>query len=467
MRRKDFQPGRRPGGGKRYLLPGGLWILVVVLNILAWKNKAFCDFYVIHIYPLWVNTYSRAMGIFSFSVGEMMVIAGAVLTVAAILLSAVYGAAWIFEKRQDTTQPIGGARADWKHKNRNGIRKFCKGYFVVYGWIFTGVAIVMTLNCFIPYHCSTLEEKYGILCRGTEGGFAEGSSAEEGFVVIDLLSREYTLEELIRLRDYVVIKTNELAELVERDENGNIIYPEDMEGELIACMQDLGGECGQLAGYYPRPKQFTFSGFFSQQKMKGYFFPFSMEVNYNKLMHEINRPATICHEYAHLKGFMYEEEANMIGFLACIHSSDLTFQYSGYLSVLNYIDNEFYKAIGKDKEIYLSHVNISPRVREENIFLEKDAWEKVEARAVISTEVVDKVSDKLSETSMVLNGVEDGTLSYTRVVGLLLHYYDGSPEVEETLLQAQAIPADPETTSETPSKITSVMNTIEVQENTY
>ena len=106
-------------------------------------------------------------------------------------------------------------------------------------------------------------------------------------------------------------------------------------------------------------------------------------------------------------------------------------------------------------------------MREENIFLEKDAWEKVEARAVISTEVVDKVSDKLSETSMVLNGVEDGTLSYTRVVGLLLHYYDGSPEVEETLLQAQAIPADPETTSETPSKITSVMNTIEVQENTY
>lgn len=92
--------------------------------------------------------------------------------------------------------------------------------------------------------------------------------------MIDLLSREYTLEELIRLRDYVVIKTNELAELVERDENGNIIYPEDMEGELIACMQDLGGECGQLAGYYPRPKQFTFSGFFSQQKMKGYFFLF-------------------------------------------------------------------------------------------------------------------------------------------------------------------------------------------------
>ena len=76
-------------------------------------------------------------------------------------------------------------------------------------------------------------------------------------------------------------------------------------------------------------------------------------------------------------------------------------------------------------------------MKAENIFLEEEMWEKVEEKAVIKTEVVDKVSDKLSETSMVLNGVEDGILSYTRVVGLLLHYYDGSWEVEETLLKVQ------------------------------
>lgn len=449
MRRKDFWPGRRPDRGKWRLLLWGLWAFVVSANILAWKSKVFCDFYVAHIYPLWVNTYGRVMGFFPFSVGEMMVAAGAVLTAVVVLLAVVYGVVWIFGRRQGMFRPIDGGRADQEQGDRNGIRKYCKGYFVVYGWILTLVAVVMTLNCFIPYHCSALEEKYGILCKETEEGLAVG----------DLLSKEYTLEELTKLRDYVVIKANDLAKQVERDEAGNIIYPADMEGELIACMQELGGECSQLAGYYPKPKQFTFSGFFSQQKMKGYFFPFSMEVNYNKLMHEINRPATICHEYAHLKGFMYEEEANMIGFLACIHSSNAAFQYSGYLSVLNYIDNEFYKAIGKDKEVYLSHVNISPQVKAENIFLEKDAWDKVEAKAVISTEVVDKVSDKLSETSMVLNGVEDGTLSYTRVVGLLLHYYDGSPEVDETLLQAQGISADTE--------ITSARNVMEVEGSTY
>ena len=66
-----------------------------------------------------------------------------------------------------------------------------------------------------------------------------------------------------------------------------------------------------------------------------------------------------------------------------------------------------------------------------------ETWEKVEEKAVLKTEVVDKVSDKLSETSMVLNGVEDGVLSYTRVVSLLLHYYDGVSEVDETLLEAR------------------------------
>ena len=101
--------------------------------------------------------------------------------------------------------------------------------------------------------------------------------------------------------------------------------------------------------------------------------------------------------------------------------------------MFNYINNEYYDAIGRNMAVYSSRVKISPQVRNENVFLEEKAWEKVEQKAVISTEVVDRVSDKLSETSMVLNGVEDGILSYTRVVDLLLHYYDGAPEVQETL----------------------------------
>ncbi|WP_342757658.1 DUF3810 domain-containing protein [Kineothrix sedimenti] len=386
----------------------GIFALIAVLNAIAWESEAFCNFYVRNIFPLWVNTYGRFTGLFPFSIGEIMMAAGLVVTMIAVVLGFVAAIFLLAFKRSSIYSKVMG---------------FCGRYFTAYAWIFAGFCGVMTLNCFIPYHSSALTQRYGMLDR----------MSPQDPLLPDLLQKEYTLEELENLRDYVVIRANELAKQVNRDEKGNIIYPDNMEEIAIESMRNLSKYCEQLGGYYPMPKQFYFSGFFSQQKMKGYFFPFSMEANYNSLMLEINRPATICHEYAHLKGFMFEDEANLIGFLACANSSDVTFQYSGYLSVLNYINNEYYDAIGRNNEIYDSRVKISDQVKKENVFLREAAWEKVEAKALINTEVVDKVSDKLSETSMVLNGVGDGILSYTRVVGLLLHYYDGSMEVQQTL----------------------------------
>ncbi|MCI6552885.1 MAG: DUF3810 family protein, partial [Lachnospiraceae bacterium] len=88
---------------------------------------------------------------------------------------------------------------------------------------------------------------------------------------------------------------------------------------------------------------------------------------------------------------------------------------------------------GRDDALYASHPGISSQVSQDNVFLEKETWEEVEERAVIRTEIVDKVSDKFTETTMVFNGIEDGIRSYTRVVQLLLHYYDGSPELQQLL----------------------------------
>lgn len=400
----------------------GILALMGVINVVAWESVAFCDFYISNIYPLWVSTYGRLTGLAPFSVGEFMIVAGVLLTVIAAFLLIV--AMFLLIRR-------GLRLVVRKHIDGQGlsckILRFCRKYLEAYVWVLAGVFVVMTLNCFIPYHCSTLEEKYGLFDK----------AAADDPMLEDLLEKQYTLEELAQLRDYVVIKCNQLAQQVERDENGDIIYPENMEQLAAESMQNLSKNCEQLTGYYPQPKQLAFSEFFSQQKMKGYFFPFSLEANYNAMMHEINRPATICHEYAHLKGFLFEDEANMIGFLACINSPDVTFQYSGYLSILNYINNEFYDAIGRNKEVYASHVKISSQVRTENVFLEEKTWEKVEQKAVVKTEVVDKVSNKFTETALVMNGVEDGSLSYTRVVDLLLHYYDGSPEVQQTLAEAE------------------------------
>ena len=188
-------------------------------------------------------------------------------------------------------------------------------------------------------------------------------------------------------------------------------------------MQALGEEYDGLSGFYPRPKPLLFSDFMCQQYMQGYYFPFSMEANYNDVMYLMNKPATLCHELAHLKGYIYEDEANFIGFLACVSSDDLFFQYSGYLSVLYYLDNDFYDAVGGDLERYRQEEAILPQVHADNIFVKQEDWDRINEEALIDTEIVEAASDSFTEASLKLNGVEDGMISYNRVVKLLLQYY--------------------------------------------
>ena len=140
-------------------------------------------------------------------------------------------------------------------------------------------------------------------------------------------------------------------------------------------------------------------------------------------MYIMNKPSTMCHELAHLKGYIFEDEANFISYLACIQSDDPVFRYSGYLSVLNYLDNDFYKAVGRDWEAYTAQPRISAQVNDDNMFVTDEDWDRINSKAVIDTETVDAVSDTLVDTTLKVNGVKDGMISYNRVVRLLLQYY--------------------------------------------
>ena len=99
------------------------------------------------------------------------------------------------------------------------------------------------------------------------------------------------------------------------------------------------------------------------------------------------------------------------------------FQYSGYLSVLTYIDNDFIQSIDRNADVYNSHVKISAQVKKDRVFLTEDAWTEVEKRAVVSTKTVKKASTTFNNTALILNGVEQGSASYGEVVGLLMDYY--------------------------------------------
>lgn len=368
-------------------------IFALLLNLLGICSFGFCNWYVAYIFPIWVNTYGRLTGLFPFSVGEIMLYL-AVFLVGVFLIGGLF---------RILCYKIISDR--WK--------KYYKNYSCFLLWVFGIVCVVMTLNCFLLYHVSPISVRYDI-----------GGSAEE----------EYGLKEVEILRDYVVDEANRLSAMMERDENGYLIYKGNMKEEAKKQMQRLGESFDALQGYYPNPKPLLTSEFFSQQYMMGYYFPFSMEANYNDEMYCINMPTTMCHELSHIKGFILEDEANFIGYLACVDSEDLFFRYSAYLSVIYYLDQDFYEACGENAEYYKAHPAINEQVRKDKTFLTEEAWEKVEEKAVIETEVVKELSNTFTETTLTLNGVSDGKISYSRVVNLLLQYYDGKLYVKNASL---------------------------------
>lgn len=410
--------------------------VILLLNAAAWCSAAFCDWYIANIFPVWVNTYGRITGFFPFSVGEWLIAAGLVLVAAALALGAVWAVLGtvnavrrtrnrIMERKASGAEGIAGVWVYARTPQVSGFSRFSRGFFRFFGRTVLAVCLIMTLNCLILYHASSFSERY----------FGE----DDG---------EYTPVELVTMYNMVAEECNRLAEVMERDEGGMVVYigaggteisRRDSENwsrglgcmadEAQELMQGLGTVYPQLDGWYPRPKAMVFSDFMCQQYMQGYYFPFSMEANYNDVMHILNIPSTMCHELAHLKGFIYEDEASFIGYLACVRSENAFFQYAGYLSVLNYLYNDICKLEKENPDTFaetvaeIQPVTVSKQVWEDNIFVSDEEWERINGKALIDTEVVDKAADVFIDVNLKVNGVSDGKVSYSRVVKLLLQYY--------------------------------------------
>jgi len=370
-------------------------LICVLLNFVAWKSAAFSDFYVKNIFPAITSLYGRLTSVFPFSVGEIMLVFIVLFVLFSVIFVLVHSVFLIYGNSAASV----GKRY---FKAQKVFERISNALYKISPVLMAIICTVMTLNCFILYHTSKIQ-----LFSGAD-------------------STECDIQQLAELRDYVVKKCNELAKEVPHDENGNVIYEGDMQKTAIAAMSNISDRFPRLGGYYVTPKALYFSDFMSQQYMQGYYFPFSMEANYNDTMSIMNKPFTMCHELAHTHGYIYEDEANFLGFLACISSDDPVFQYSGYLGVLNYINNDFYNAVSKAE--YNSHVKISARVKYDNQFMTDEAWVKVEEKAVVKTETVKKAAETFIDTNLKVNGVSSGKCSYSHVVALIMDYYYNFPE---------------------------------------
>ncbi|WP_010522565.1 DUF3810 domain-containing protein [Aquimarina agarivorans] len=150
----------------------------------------------------------------------------------------------------------------------------------------------------------------------------------------------------------------------------------------------------------------TYMGF------SGYLNPFTNEAQVNKLIVPYKMPTTSCHEEAHQLGFAKENEANFIGAMACMHSPDPYFQYSGYTFALRYCLHELY-ASDVDK-FNCALEKVRPGIRE-NYQQTRDFWKQYQN----PTEPLFKA---FYSQFLKVNNQASGIRSYNYVVALLVNY---------------------------------------------
>lgn len=361
----------------QYIIIAVILTVCAVICAFSRSSAAFADSYRDNVFFKLQAVFGRISGALPFSLGELMI---AIAVSGGISLIAVYIVLMIQKKGK-----------------RGKISAVCS---LIVLWIAAFVMLTETLNCFIMYRCSSFASVHGI--------------GEEKF----------TAEELYSLAMTITEKCNEAEALIERDENGNMLITCDVYVETKAAMQNISYEYPTLSGYYPDPKAILCSGVMTRFDLLGIYFPFSLEANYNKNMYNSELPETICHEFAHLKGWIKEDEANFISYLACIESDSPELVYSGYMSALSYLRSKVYREASisdEDKAVLFSAANdnvVHDLVEKGRIFREAKETKLGTAMSV--------VSDKAMETSLRLNGVSDGVKSYGRFVDLLLNYYSNS-----------------------------------------
>ena len=341
---------KKMGDREYFFSGGGLLAAAMVLQVLARNVSGMATWYAHHVYPVLVRVIGGFFGFFPFSVVEKA------------LYFLVFGMILYVYRF-------------WREPRR-----------VLARMVFlTGVLFFLyTCNCGVNYYAAS---------------FAEYAGMEVG---------TYSEEELKKLCEFLTKKVNET---VVRDRY--IEYRWAWKEESVRAMKRRGEEFAVLGGFYPEPKEVGISSILSAQQLCGIYSPFTIEANYNKYMPSYNIPHTMCHELSHLKGFMREDEANFIGYLACVGSERQAFRYSGYLTGWVYASNALARV---DRESYIELRGKLCKQAKEDLQRNNDFWERYEGK-------VAEVANQMNDVYLKANDQSDGVKSYGRMVDLMLEYY--------------------------------------------
>ena len=100
----------------------------------------------------------------------------------------------------------------------------------------------------------------------------------------------------------------------------------------------------------PRVKATLFNPLADYVGFTGYFNPFTAEGQVRTDMPGLELPFVACHETAHMLGFASESEANLIGYLVAVQSTNPYVRYSAYNEIFTYAQREQFVQLAQQKD---------------------------------------------------------------------------------------------------------------------
>ena len=355
-------------------LPRRAWMLgllpaALLLSAAGARFPAFAEGYARTVYPALSRVGNAFSSLFPFSLGEWLLYAALLAALGSLAFAAV--------------QPA----------RRRGERKALAARFALNA----GCAASALLFAFVA-------------CCGLN--YSRVPFAE----VCGLTVRESSHEELRDLCAALAEEVNAARAGVREDENGLMALSQDFSAaarDAQAAFDALEEEYPTLGAGYGAPKPVLASRLMSYGRITGMFFPFTFEANVNADAPDYSIPATMCHELTHLRGYMREDEANFIAYLAARGGSSADLRYSGAMLAFVHANNALFAAdaaLGRE-----TYALLCEGARRD--FAANNAyWAQFEGP-------VGDAAEQVNDAYLKANRQEDGVESYGRMVDLLLAYF--------------------------------------------
>lgn len=347
------------------------WIFVLfpislILSLLAENSAAFSEFYAVNIYPFISKPINYITSKLPFYLGEFMILAAVISGIGFIVFYI-----FLFLTRA-------GRRKEYLIKFiLNIMCILCIVYFD------------FTVSCGINYHRYTFAQRYNYKLEPSSKEDLAGLCTELANMANEL-RENISDSEIVQIEDFTKMAQTAYESYIKAAQ----LYP-------------------TLKTRYAAPKPIFFSKFMSELNLTGIFFSATFEANVNTDSPAFLIPSAMCHELSHVQGYMREDEANYISYLVCTLSDDDYFKYSGTMLAYIHAVNALYAA---DTAAYSEVFEILNDKVKADISINNAYWRGFKGKAA-------EVSNKVNDTYLKVNALQDGVKSYGRMVDLLLADY--------------------------------------------